>query len=350
LVALSPTPRDDTHQSIGATQVTTQAAPDDQSKLLLSEQASADPNPAERYLAGRAPRSKGGVREALNAMAALLTAGEGTAQTIAWHLLRSGHVEHLRAMLIERYPARAASRMLAVLRGVLQQCWQLGLMPADEYQRAHTAATPETQAPRSGLRSVFESCDDGPPNVERGGAVRTLLYGNGAKQSRAISKIPGAQLSAPSVRGTAMSMEQLHLRRVAAREAIAHALWEAGVCLRSSAFCASLAMLRKALDLWSADYRERHGLDGDRGADEPGNLTWRLTKIAEENKLYHDTIRVVLESLNHEGLGPQAGVVCRGGYVSGYDGYAITRIKETYRNLHDLVVTLITATTPELPL
>jgi hypothetical protein len=36
--------------------------------------------------------------------------------------------------------------------------------------------------------------------------------------------------------------------------------------------------------------------------------------------------------------------------VSGYDGYAITRIKETYRNLHELIVTLITATTPELPL
>jgi hypothetical protein len=147
-----------------------------------------------------------------------------------------------------------------------------------------------------------------------------------------------------------MSMEQLHLRRVAAREAIAHALWEAGVCLRSSAFCATLAMLRKALDLWSADYRERHGLDGDRGADEPGNLAWRLTKIGEENKLYCDTIRVVLQSLNHEGFGPEAGVVCRGGYVSGYDGYAITRIKETYRNLHELIVTLITATTPELPL
>jgi hypothetical protein len=331
--------------------LSTQPAPDDQSKLLLAEHVSADRNPAERYLAGRAPRSKGGAREALDAMAALLTAGEGSAQTLAWHLLRDGHVEELRALLTARYPARAAGRMLAVLRGVLKQCWQLGLIPAEEYQRAHVAATPGNQASRGGLRSVFESCaDDGSPAVERGGAVRTLLYGNGAKQSRSMTQTPGSQLPAPSARGNAMSMEQLHLRRVAAREAIAHALWEAGVCLRSSAFCASLAMLRKALDLWSGDYRVRHGLDGDRGADEPGDLVSRLTKIAEENKLYCDTILAILASLNHEGVGPQVGVVCRGGYVSGYDGYAITRIKETYRNLHELVVTLITTTTPDLPL
>jgi hypothetical protein len=330
--------------------LSTQAAPDDQTKLLLAERDPADRNPAERYLAGRAPRSKGGARDALDAMAGLLTAGEGTAQTLAWHLLRDGHVEELRALLTARYPARAAGRMLAVLRGVLKQCWQLGLIPAEEYHRAHAAATPGNQAPRGGLRSVFESCEaDGSRAVERGGAVRTLLYGNGAK-SRSMTTISGPQHAAPSVRGNAMSMEQLHLRRVAAREAIAHALWEAGVCLRSSAFCASLAMLRKALDLWSAEYRERHGWDGDQGAEEPGDLVRRLTKIAEENKLYCDTIRTVLASLNHEGIGLKAGVVCRGGYASGYDGYAITRIKETYRNLHELVVTLITATTPELPL
>ncbi len=147
-----------------------------------------------------------------------------------------------------------------------------------------------------------------------------------------------------------MSMVQLHLRRVAPREAIAHALWEAGVCLRSSAFCASLVMLRKALDLWSADYRKRHGWDGDRGGTDPDDLAWRLTKIAEENKLYYDTIRSILDYLGDDAHDPHAGTVCRGGYVTSYDGYALSRIKETYRNLHELVITLITATTPELPL
>jgi len=324
--------------------LTTEATPDDSSGTLLSEHQSADPNPADLYLASRAPRSRDGARAALNAMAALLTAGHGTAQTLAWHLLRDGHVEELRAALAARYQAATAKRMLAVLRGVLKQCWQLGLLPAEEYHRAHAAAAAGGHpVSRGELRSVFESCgEDGPPAVGRGGAVRTLLYGNGAKDNKA--------LPAPSVRANAVSMEQLRLRRVAPREAIAHALWEAGVCIRSSAFCASLAMLRKALDLWSADYRERHGMDGDRGEGDPGDLGRRLTKIAEENKLHRDAIHAILDSLGHDAVSPEMGIVCRGGYVSSYDGYAVTRTKETYRNLHELVVTLITATTPELPL
>jgi len=285
-------------------------------------------------------------------MAALLTAGEGTAQTLAWSLLHDGHVEDLRAALAARYPATAVKKMLAALRGVLKQCRRLGLMSADEYHRAHAAAAAGgPQGSRGELRSVFESCgEDGPPAVERGGAVRTLLYGNGAKERKAMMTVPGPDLPAPSAGGSAMSMEQLHLRRVAPREAIAHALWEAGVCLRSSAFCASLEMLRKALDLWSADYRDRHGLDGDRGKGEPGDLIWRLRKIAGENKLYCDTIHTILDVLSHETAVPGTGIVCRGGYAGNYDGYAVARIKETYRNLHELVVTSITSTTPELPL
>lgn len=336
----------------GAARVNTRVVSDESSNLILPELPSADRRPAELYLAGRPPGSRAGARAVLDTMAALLTAGGGTAQTLAWHLLRSEHVGALRAALAERCSAAAARTALAALRGVLKRCWQLGLMSTEDYHRASAAAAAGgTQSSRGELRSVFESCaEDAPPAVTQGGAVRMLLYGNGAKQGKAIMEAAGSQLPTPSVRGTAMSMEQLHLRRAAPREAIAHALWEAGVCLRSSAFCASLAMLRKALDLWSADYRRRHGLDGERGGDDPRDLAARLTAIAQENRLYADTIHTILESLRHDAQGLDAGMVCRGGYASSFDGYAVTRIKETYRNLHELVVTLITATTPELPL
>jgi hypothetical protein len=259
--------------------------------------------------------------------------------------------------------------MLAALRGVLKHCRRLGLISNEAYRRGHAAATGASQVPRGELRSVFESCaEDGALAAERASAVRTLLYGNGARQGQAMMKIPDPRVPAQSVRGNAMSMVQLHLRRVAPREAIAHALWEAGVCLRSSAFCACLAMLRKALDLWSLDYGARHGLDGGGGAADPGDLAGRLTKIAEENKLYCDTIVAILETLSHEegglgadpssprgltapaGLSSYQGIVCRGGYATSHDGYALARIKETYRNLHEQVITLITSTTPELPL
>jgi len=355
--------------------VSTEAQLNDLSVWLLPEPPPADRHPAALYLAGRAPRSRDGARRALDTIAALLTAGQGTADTLAWHRLRDEQVGEIRAALAERHRAGEANRMLAALRGVFKHCRRLGLISDEAYRRGHAAATGANPVSRGELRSVFESCaEDGAPAAGRAGAVRTLLFGNGAKQGQAISqgqavmKVPDPRAPAQSVRGSAMSMVQLHLRRVAPREAIAHALWEAGACLRSSAFCACLAMLRKALDLWSLDYRARHRPDGDRGAADPGDLASRLTRIAEENKLYRDTIVAILEALSYEesgpgaglpssgglsspaGLSPHGGIVCRGGYASSHDGYAVARIKETYRNLHEQVITLITATTPELPL
>ena len=340
---------------------------------LLAEQPSADRHPAGLYLAGRAPRSRDEARRALDAIAALLTQGQATADTLAWHLLRDQHVEAIRAAVGERHSPTETNRMLAALRGVLKHCRRLGLLSEEAYRRGHAAATRSHHVSRGELRSVFESCTDETPSPERAGAVRTLLYGNGARQDQlttqgqAMMRVHDPRVPAPSARGTAMSMVQLHLRRVSPREAIAHALWEAGVCLRSSAFCACLAMLRKALDLWSADYRAQHGWDGNESAGDAGDLTTRLTKIAEENRLYAATIATILDALRYEEgggggdlssrglssrtrLSPHDGIVCRGGYASSHDGYAISRIKETYRALHEQVITLITATTPELPL
>jgi hypothetical protein len=343
----------------------------DPSFWVLSEQPPADRHPAGLYLAGRAPRSRDEARRALDAMAALLTAGQATAETLAWHRLRDEHVSVIRSALTERHPPGEASRMLAALRGVLRHCRRLGLISEEAYRRGHAAATGAAPASRGELRSVFESCaDDEAPSAERTGAVRTLLYGNGGKQGQTTAQGQAMmRVSDPraSARGSALSMVHLHLRRVPPREAIAHALWEAGVCLRSSAFCACLAMLRKALDLWSLDYRARQPLDGEEDTADPGDLTGRLTRIAAENRLYAGTIAAILDALGYEGAGPGAapspgglspragrspldGMVCRGGYATSHDGYAMSRIKETYRTLHEQVLTLITSTTPELPL
>lgn len=361
--------------------MSTEAQLHDLSIWLLPEEPAADHNPAALYLAGRAPRSRDGARRALETIATLLTAGQGTADRLAWHLLREDQVAAIRAALTDRHSANEANRMLAALRGVLKHCRRLGLISEDAYRSAHAAATGGYHVSRGELRSVFESCaEDRAYSAERAGAVRTLLYGNGGRESQAtaqgqteaqgqaMTKVDQPIGLPLSVSRNAMSMVQLHLRRAAPREAIAHALWEAGVCLRSSAFCACLAMLRKALDLWSLDYRARHGGRDDDAAGW-GDLATRLTKIGGENKLYRDTILTILDALSHDesgggagadpsaagtfspaGLAAYGGIVCRGGYASSHDGYAISRIKETYRNLHEQVITLITATTPELPL
>ena len=360
--------------------MSTEAQLHDLSIWLLTDAPPPERNPTALYAATRAPRSRDAARRALDTIAALLTGGEGTADRLAWHLLRDDQVSRIRAALHDRHPASEANRMLAALRGVLTQCRRLGLTSDDAYTRAHAAATTGPRVSRGELRSVFESCaEDRAHPVDRPSAVRTLLYGNGVKDDQtavrgetdAPDRAPqgeataaGGQRAAVSYSAgpSAMALVPLHLRRAAPREAIAHALWEAGACLRSSAFCACLAMLRKALDLWSREYGARYGGRGGPGGESFERLDTRLAKIADENKVYRDAILTILDALGGEDertgtdpvvpgdLASYGGIVCRGGHASSYDGYAVSRIKETYRNLHEQVTTLIAATTPELPL
>jgi hypothetical protein len=324
------------------------------SHFILVERPPADRHPAEVYLARRAPRSRDATRAALDAIAALITAGRGTAQTLGWHLLRHEHLAVIRTALSEHY-ADTANRMLVALRGVLKECRRLGLMAAEDYRRAldpTALGAPSVSGrarARGDLRSVFEACgEDGSQAPGRAGAVRTLLYGNGPEPAKAVKEHAAPQT--PGIpRGYPVAMD-LQPRRAAPREVIAHALWEADVCLRQRAFCACLAMLRKALELWSADYRDRYGLSFDRGVGERDDLYWRLTKIAGENKLCAATIHTILATIREDTPdGPHGLVICRGGYASIQDDFAATRLKDAYRHLHELVVTLVTAAAPQLP-
>ena len=56
-----------------------------------------------------------------------------------WWLLRYQHTSRLRALLGDREPPYSAPTInahLAALRGVLEECWNLGLMTGDDYNRA----------------------------------------------------------------------------------------------------------------------------------------------------------------------------------------------------------------------
>jgi len=84
-------------------------------------------------------------------------------------------------------------------------------------------------------------------------------------------------------------------------EAVGHALWEARRCYESWALCATRAMLRKALDLWSADYRDRHGLTFDKKNGERDDLYWRLEHIARRNELYRQVLAGVMDFIRERG-------------------------------------------------
>jgi hypothetical protein len=95
-----------------------------------------DASPAGVYLGRLAPCSRRGQLDALNTIARLLTKGSADAETVNWASLSYPQTAAVRAALVERYAPNTSKRMLAALRGVLKECWRLGLMTHDEYARA----------------------------------------------------------------------------------------------------------------------------------------------------------------------------------------------------------------------
>ncbi|MBD2261197.1 hypothetical protein [Pseudanabaena sp. FACHB-2040] len=53
-----------------------------------------------------------------------------------WWELRYQHTSAIRVRLQERYAPATANKALSALRRVLQECWRLGLMDVESYQRA----------------------------------------------------------------------------------------------------------------------------------------------------------------------------------------------------------------------
>ena len=93
----------------------------------------ADEHPVNVYLARlRSPQSRRTMLQALNWIAAQ----DGRdAFTLEWAQLRYQHTNAIAALLAEKFAPATANKMLAALRGVLRECWRLGQMSAEDYQR-----------------------------------------------------------------------------------------------------------------------------------------------------------------------------------------------------------------------
>lgn len=88
------------------------------------------------YLASLNPGSRSTQAQACENLARLASQGALSAAELRWQELRYPHVLALRAALIEQYAPRTVNRHLTALRAVLKQCWILGQLPAEDYQRA----------------------------------------------------------------------------------------------------------------------------------------------------------------------------------------------------------------------
>ncbi len=127
-----------------------------------------DQRPAAVYLARLAVGARRSQLGALRTMAHLLAGMDADPFTLPWQQLGYQHTQALRTLLAERYAPATANRMLAALRGVLTECWRLGLMDAEARARASDVAAvrgatiPRGRALKGGeLRALFAVCSDG---------------------------------------------------------------------------------------------------------------------------------------------------------------------------------------------
>jgi site-specific recombinase XerC len=154
-----------------------------------------DQNPAAVYLARLSEGSRRTMRTALARLADTASNGQHTAQTFPWHQLRYQHTQALRAHLTEGMAPATVNKHLSALRGVLKEAWRLGLMTAEDYQRAADIENlTETRLPAGRhvdtgeIHALVNVCQrDRKPIGLRDGAMLGVLFGAGLRVGELVS-------------------------------------------------------------------------------------------------------------------------------------------------------------------
>lgn len=152
-------------------------------------------DPAQQYLDRLGEGSRRTMREALSKLAGWASDGRCNAHELPWELLRIEHTLALRTRLENTLAPATANKHLAALRGVLKECWQDGVMPAEAYQRAIALPPVKGSPPRKThplspgeLERLTQTCGQDPsPAGARDGALLALLYGAQLRRSEAVS-------------------------------------------------------------------------------------------------------------------------------------------------------------------
>ena len=173
--------------------------------FVLAERLPLSQHPAEVYLARLAPGSRRTMRGALNSLALLLgiprvleqdatNQQDVTYRACRWDQLRYQHTAALRSLLVEQYAASTANKMLAALRGVLKEAWQLGHMASEDYHRARNVQNVrDTTLLRGRALKMGESiallaacADDDRLAALRDAALLAVMQGAGLRRSEIV--------------------------------------------------------------------------------------------------------------------------------------------------------------------
>jgi integrase/recombinase XerD len=156
--------------------------------------AAADQHPVAVYLARLSPGSRRAMRQVLGVVADLLSSGKATIETFPWAALRYQHTRGVRAVLAERYSPATANKALSALRGVLGECFRLGLVSAENYARSSDLPSVRGEsAPRGRalkteeLVALFGACDPSTAQGARDAGLLAVLYGAGLRRAEVVA-------------------------------------------------------------------------------------------------------------------------------------------------------------------
>ncbi len=154
--------------------------------LYTAHHLPADQNPALILIASKpSQHSQRTLAKALDRIAKLIHPQLDHAN-FPWFLLRYQHTATIRARLMESYKPASTNLHLSALRGVLKECWRLGLMTADDYHRAidinnvqnHTLPIGR-ELTKGEINALFNVCnqDDSPAGLRDASILACLRFG-----------------------------------------------------------------------------------------------------------------------------------------------------------------------------
>ena len=158
------------------------------------------PSPLAAYVGRRAPGSSRTTASALaSSVAALACEVLGIERVAAarfpWQLLRYSETSRLRDEIARRSTPGTGNQKLSVLRGLLRESWRLGLVSAEEYQRAADLAPVRGDALPRGreirpheLYRLLEACRCDPDwRGARDAALLVLAYVAGLRRAELVA-------------------------------------------------------------------------------------------------------------------------------------------------------------------
>jgi site-specific recombinase XerD len=145
------------------------------------------------------PESKRTMRGALDKIARMQTGNDdATGAWQPWWLLRYEHTNQIRSALIaEGHSPSHVNKHLIAMRQVLRTCWRMGLMTAEEYERAADVKSLPVQRLPAGrnihtdeLTAMLKICaeQDGPA-AARDAALIAVLYCTGMRRAEAAGAL-----------------------------------------------------------------------------------------------------------------------------------------------------------------